>query len=265
MRNSTSAFLHSPSRLDLPLLLINLDRSPARLLQMVKQFEKYRIPYTRIQAVDGQDLQMDKINYHIVGSVSFNLPGAIGAVLSHLKSIQAAYNLGYERVVIMEDDIDISLLHKCRSGPSYTMICDNAPHDWEILQMHTSNMKVARQFYCLGGSNSNQYVPRDDQAWSSGTYIINRKGIENILRRHYNKEKDSFILHHPRGKLAPDRMIYHGAKSYLYTTPTVCTFDGKCDSTITPSKTDENGIASSRHFKRYVSLQRIKGYMPWLR
>jgi hypothetical protein len=109
--------------------------------------------------------------------------------------------------------------------------------------------------------NSNKYIPRDDRAWSSGGYIINRKGIEKIMQKHFDDNNASFVLHHPRGKLAPDRMIYNGAITYLYSTPTICTFDGIFGSTITPSKVEENGVLSNRHIKLYYFIQKIRRFL----
>lgn len=261
MGDMSASNSQSASRLNLPVLLINLDRSPDRLLNMVEQFEKYGISFIRIQAVDGLNVLMNEINYKISGPASHNLPGAIGAVLSHLKCIRIAHNLGYERVMIMEDDIDISFVRKCRAGLSYDEICDNAPLDWEILQMHTSNPTLVRQVYWLSGINSNKYILRDDRAWSSGGYIINRKGIEKIMQKHFDDDNASFVLYHPRGKLAPDRIIYNGATTYLYSTPTISTFDGLFESTITPSKLDEGGVYCNRHIKLYYFIQKIRRFL----
>jgi GR25 family glycosyltransferase involved in LPS biosynthesis len=240
----------SLNKLRIPVFLINLDRSIDRLIAMVRQFGKYDIDFTRIKGVDGNNLLADNFNFKIIGEVQETKLGAIGCTLSHLKAIKIAKDIGHSKVIIMEDDTDISLMEKWENDISYETICDNAPKDWEIIQMYTSNMNFIRTCYRNDRSNANQYVIRDDQAWSTGTYIINHKGIEKTLSKYYDANNDTFII---SGQITADVLIYNGLVTYVYTTPTVCTMDDTFISIISPHKHDEHGINSSRYIREYYN------------
>jgi GR25 family glycosyltransferase involved in LPS biosynthesis len=245
-------------KFQIPLLLINLDKSTDRLLTMTEQFTKYNVLlYNRIKAVDGYKLVgpipdditddlTDHIKFNIIGKVSETKLGAIGCTLSHLKSIKTASKMNHSCVIVMEDDTDISLMDQWNM--TYKNICKNAPDDWEILQMYTSNMQVIKQYY--RHDMANQYIRRDDSAWSTGTYIINRKGMDKILQQYYDEKNDTFNI---GGEITADILIYKGLITYLYTTPTVCTMDDRFISIISPHKHDEHGIASSKYIREYYN------------
>ena len=100
---------------------INLDRRPDRWEASLREFEKHRLTVERFPAVDGRAL---KIKTRL-------LPGEVGVVLSHKELLQHAKAQGYQKILILEDDIEFS--------DTFTQDWDNwsneIPHYWEMLYL----------------------------------------------------------------------------------------------------------------------------------
>lgn len=125
--------------------VINMERSPDRLLYMSKHLGSKNIKWTRIEAIDGNNLT----NYQIENEVGtscqkFCSRGMIGCALSHKKIWQTVLNSNLENAIIMEDDIRIL--------DDYEGILKNAmdqlPQDWDILLLGCGGL-------CNKGSKSN--------------------------------------------------------------------------------------------------------------
>jgi GR25 family glycosyltransferase involved in LPS biosynthesis len=48
---------------EIPIYIINLDRSPDRLCYMSEQLSKTEVPFERIVAVDGSQLEVEALQY----------------------------------------------------------------------------------------------------------------------------------------------------------------------------------------------------------
>lgn len=156
----------------------------------------------------------------------------------------------------MEDDTDIVNISKWPI--SYKMVTENAPMDWEIIQMFTSNTNVLkdifhRNSFTTGHLSSAMYINRGvgrDTFFSTGCYIINRIGMEKILSECYDMSINAFKL---VGEIAiADYFIYDKAKSYFYIVPTVSTRDTEFQSLII-YKQNHLGLSASNmingHYK----------------
>ena len=95
---------------------INLERSKDRLESIEKEFKDYEIGnYERIEACDGKDLNSTKKGKF--GELEFEnikdkkaTKGELATTCSHLKSIKKAYDDGEEMAIIMEDDMNFTLM-----------------------------------------------------------------------------------------------------------------------------------------------------------
>ena len=118
--------------------VINLDQRPEKYARCLRQLGLYGIEPYRFSAVNGWELSLETINdvgvrfepwmmmekwgtyyemeveqheiVHQIGRTYFchcTSKGAIGISLSHLSVLQDAYDSGYERIWVMEDDIDV--------------------------------------------------------------------------------------------------------------------------------------------------------------
>lgn len=198
---------------------INLNRSLHRKEQMIKQFEKYKIDnYNRIEAIDGASSTVyDKYHSHNNKATKMEL----ATTLSHIKAIKKAYDDNCQYALILEDDIDISILFEFMD--LFCKIINNLPTDSDIIQLHMLS------FY-------SEAIPDDifvkwnicKQMWGAAMYYIKRSGMEKILKL---INADNLV---DCSKIYPvaDYLIYYVNNSYTTTMPFGIPF---CkDSTIHP-------------------------------
>lgn len=238
---------------------INLEKSVDRRNHMVSQFAKFNINnYTRIDAVNGYDYKTNTGRLHIKDAPDLffktnytgYLPGELGATLSHLKTIYMAYNTGHNNILILEDDVSFNLMPFWNTN--LHAIMSAAPDDWTIITLFSSNPSCANttQKY-LHFNNYNCY--------GALAYIINRKGMSNILKcfkdNTFDIDKNTLPL---SGSLAADVYLYHKAiNTYTYTEyPLFYTFNNiqRMNSTIHTTHTNGHINKAIRTIKTYLYM-----------
>lgn len=187
---------------------INLDRSPDRRTHMeniLKEPEFKHVKNQRIPAIDGKTANIpsffnseenEKIN-KIQSNTEY------GCLLSHLETIRTFSETNYNIALILEDDI--SLDFKPYWEKSIKEIIEEAPNDWEIIQL-------CYLFSNILDEKFNEFYP------STLGYIINNKGAKKIMNLRenniYNLKKHSDT--EPR---VSDYFIYSYFKTYCYKHP----------------------------------------------
>jgi glycosyl transferase family 25 len=163
----------------LPIFVINLDRSPARLDAFRDQMEKLGLTFERVAAIDGSDLSHEGYYRY------FNDPntllslgmGQIGCFLSHRKAWSIMLERGLDWVFIGEDDIHVS-----DSFRRFFFGLNWAPHDASLIKAETHRQRVV-----LGprlGETAGQHSLRQLKSSHLGTggYFINASAAEFLLR-----------------------------------------------------------------------------------
>lgn len=234
------------NRILLPVLYINLKRSPERNDQMIKQFKKYNIHnFHRIEGIDGKKIHIDKgsvdditykqvnllskinniskkdIDYYSYHSDEYLSPGELGCLLSHLKAIRYAYLNSLGTVLILEDDASLELMEKWKYDiPS---LIKNIPLDWKIIQlMHLKNINV------------NDLYKKGEIKWSCTGYLINSDGQKIICNELKN------ILEIKGRNFVADEYIYNIVKDfYVINLPYIVPDNTKLKSTI---RTDDSSF-----------------------
>lgn len=114
--------------IDIPTLYINLDKDENRKISLEKDLNRLNMKYNRVEAVYGKQLYnreyrlrlakflgisekklhprywLDRHNFKTMVQKENAILGKVGCYLSHLVSLKVALNLGYEKVLILEDD-----------------------------------------------------------------------------------------------------------------------------------------------------------------
>jgi GR25 family glycosyltransferase involved in LPS biosynthesis len=187
---------------------INLDDANDRKNFMTNLFNKYNINNTRISGVNGPSLSNRYIRT-ICNGLPYRSKSEVGCLLSHIKAIKKAYNDGQEQAIIMEDDICIDVLEK--SGGSLERTILQAPLDWEIIQLHYSNPHELKKLL----TDKRIFVEWQQSFYSTGCYIINKKGMEKLLQN----SMDDVLLTPNANFAVADDYIYRQCKTYTYTKP----------------------------------------------
>lgn len=100
---------------NIELYYINLDRSLDRNNLMLNQFKNSQnMKYTRISAIDGLDFTNDTFKkYSNIEPWRYNNNKCVfSCLLSHLNAIKQAYFNKLKRVIILEDEIDLTIYKK---------------------------------------------------------------------------------------------------------------------------------------------------------
>jgi GR25 family glycosyltransferase involved in LPS biosynthesis len=185
---------------------INLDRSPERRTNMEKMFKNdvfNNKKIVRISGVDGKSPNINSIlSNHFVKMKDEFTKTEYSCLLSHLISISKFSESGEDVALIMEDDM--TLEYKKFWKKSLVEIMENAPPDWEIIQLCYITNRPVNQLYTYN-ENGNIY--------STGAYLINKKGIRKI-----KKQQDKYLLATQFGHSA-DVYLFNLFKTYTYKYP----------------------------------------------
>ncbi len=133
--------------------MINLDQRPEKFALSTQQLAPYGIYPYRFSAVNGWELSLTTINdlgvkydksmkklkattyllddngvshHEIMNTIGRTYfvhclaPGPIGILLSHLSVLHDAYESGYKRILVMEDDIQV--IQDKKKSPSHQLI-----------------------------------------------------------------------------------------------------------------------------------------------
>lgn len=147
----------------IPVYWINLDRRSDRRNEMIKQF---------------QDLNIT--NHIRISGETGNSNPIINCCKSHFKAIKTAYLDGHNLVMIVEDDIILA---------NYSIIFDlikHLPNDWECFQCHYCDPNLIK--YLIDNNNINNCLIQG-YLMSCACYLINRKGMERMLKQFCKDEK----------------------------------------------------------------------------
>lgn len=201
---------------------INIDNSIYRKIFMELQFKLYNIDNKRISAVTPDNLSnyiLDNPPY-ICGNNSCcynnfkDCPLEYSCSLSHLEAIKQGYNDGNEYFIVCEDDIYFPF------NINFEKIINNLPSDWEIFQMMVLDSDANNNLYKLYQDNIN-YIKYDNisKFYSTGMYLINRKGAEKILNKFFNNDLNKYELTNKTIIRQADFLIYMNANTYTSTFP----------------------------------------------
>ena len=227
--NITNSFQHKQQQL--PIYYINLDSAVDRRNFMEKQFaalpknisdtlDLIRVSATTIKDVKSMVKQGTFIpnGYKLVEEKDYNKIeyqfNEVAVTLSHLRSIQMAYNAGYEMALIVEDDthLDVDFFENWKPYAA------QAPRDWKVLQWITSNRAVNVRNVTEANDFWIKWKP---YYFSTVGYLIRREGMKNVLDHTIKKismngtQIDQWKFDE-RGLLVADEVVYYYAKQ-VYT------------------------------------------------
>lgn len=157
---------------DLPIWLINLERSTHRHESMTLRLATLGLDYTRFSAIDGKaewdrllpDLNAQAFRMNVGREV---LPGEIGCYASHLAVWQALINSPHDVALILEDDVVfhddfLTAVEKALS----------VQDRWDVVKLNCIRAKQPVKQHTVGRYNLNAYV---GAFTGTGAYLITRR------------------------------------------------------------------------------------------
>lgn len=161
-----------------PVMLINLDRSKKRLAESTGALRELGIEFERIEAVDGASISENDL-------AAFKAPdysayykklsrAEFGCYLSHRKCWQLICERNLDNAIILEDDFSLK--------PEFAELCSKLPtlnYEWECLKLTEFPEKrntLADIDFCAW-----KVVVYDKTPSRTGAYAITRSGAAKML------------------------------------------------------------------------------------
>lgn len=187
---------------------INLEKSTDRKISMEKMFTDTCFKNTKIQkfnAINGNEINI--FNYINI-SQKQKSNSEYGCLLSHLETIRTFSESSFKTALIMEDDLTLD--YKKYWKKSLKTIMQNAPSDWEVIQLCyiTTSGIIPKTEYEL---NNNRYV-------SAAAYIVKKESAKKLMNLIYDKQTKKYDIESNRNHHA-DVYIFSKLKTYVYKFP----------------------------------------------
>jgi GR25 family glycosyltransferase involved in LPS biosynthesis len=191
---------------------INLDRSTDRKRKMETLFKDPNFtgkPIQRISAIDGKtDTLHDKIK--MKNKRNTNVEYA--CLISHLNTIKQFSETEYDTALIFEDDVTLEF--KPFWKKSLKKIINDAPNDWEIIQLCYITQQQLTNEYTLNNYKKNRY----GGIASMAAYIINNNAAKKFINETYdvNTKRYRLLDYHTH---EADHYLYKCLRTYTYKYP----------------------------------------------
>ena len=220
---------------------INLDRSLDRRQRMEQMFKDPAFKgkkIVRISAVDGKASDIDQVlNANFEGMQSDKFTKVeYACLLSHLNTIKQFSESNDEVALVMEDDMTLEF--KPYWKKSVKQIMDNAPSDWETIQLcYIISNLLPHKIYTKNTGN----------LFSTGAYIINQGGAKRILnysRKHILNQN----IKHPA-----DDYLINSTITYTYKYP-LFTYGDNETSTIHQDHVNDHDNSKNTILKKIYKL-----------
>ena len=242
---------------------INLDRSKDRRENMEKILNNILINNTRIDAIDGN---IDNI-YSIIDPIKTDITKyELATTLSHIKAINYLKNLSGNYFLICEDDISFKNINLIDTN--LENIIKNSP-EFDILLITKIYTKDLDELYTDWNEESSKRNDYRNTIWSAASYIISRKGIENITNIiSYDNEIFNFNIDNIH---VADLFLFKLSKTYVYKYNFISTINK--DSTIHNDQLDYQRESSKfqlnlikKDFSKYILQNKINkiDHIVWI-
>lgn len=204
------------------LYYINMNKSIERKNRFLKRMSKFNnYELQRVKAITPEDLYNYKIKMPWYCKSMHNKEKA--CLLSHFKGIETSYNNNDNYSIIAEDDMIIT------KNINWDYFISILPDNWEIIQLYYFKLPFINNTYFKQLQKDNFLIKTDNVLTSAAAYLINKKGMQNILSNINNNEIN---LLHQKDYCLSDYVIYSNINRYILTYPIIKTEE--IDSTLNP-------------------------------
>jgi glycosyl transferase family 25 len=161
----------------IPIFVINLDRSPDRLQRISSRLNELGLTYERVPAIDGKTIsKATRDGFNPKRSWHTYTDSDMACYLSHLKALSIIAQREISRAIVLEDDaIFDSEFVRC-AAPAFPL-----PDEVELLKLEGFGAKNSPKIpvsKCGNGTIQFSYKPTGGAA----AYIITLAGARRVLR-----------------------------------------------------------------------------------
>lgn len=166
---------------DIPIFWINLERAEKRRNKMNEYFIKYDLNGERIDAIDGNNLDLEKYKQNYDINIKMN-KYEVACTLSHLKAIKFCYEKNCDYALILEDDILFDYFDYKKDTLKFLLDELNKVNG-ECIQL--CNIVKRKEFSIY--ANSEKLLIKDNLS-SAVAYLITKNGMKIILDNFENNK-----------------------------------------------------------------------------
>jgi GR25 family glycosyltransferase involved in LPS biosynthesis len=202
---------------------INIDKSVGRRKFMEKQFEFTQTPNLRISAITPEKLPEvleDKPPFFCGNSCCLNnncndCKFEYSCICSHLDAIKEGYKSGDDYFIVCEDDIYFPF------KIDFNKMISILPNEIDIIQMMVLDCEGNDYLYDLYKNKNALFTVFNPskRLFSTGMYLISRKGAEKLLNICINKETNKYDLANVNCIKQADFLLYMNVNTYTSTFP----------------------------------------------
>ncbi len=185
------------------IIVLNLERSKKRKKNLKDQFKKINLGnYTFFPGFDGKDIINTSFSVPIIKGVGIGRKlniTEVAIIMSHLGALKHAQIMGYENIIILEDDVII-----CEDWEErLEILLHSLPKDWEYVYLagHSDYVKIPKY-----DKHTIIHAPKMVGAFS---YLVNQEGIKKLIKycSEFVTTYDDMITH---------KIEEHKLNGYLY-------------------------------------------------
>lgn len=180
---------------------INLDKDNERRENLERQIEEFEIKNIfRISAMNPSKL--DKLDY-----IKREKTTVLSCLLSHINAITQAYKDNQDYAIIMEDDIDLSIIKSWKYN--FSDIIEKLPKDLEILNLCSQKRNET--------TNGIKFISSIKELKSGAVcYLINKKGMRKVMDLIYDQEERYILdINKKKYEYIADVFLYRNLNSYI--------------------------------------------------
>ena len=198
-------------------IILNLERSKSRKNALISQLEQSGVSnYTFFPGFDGKDILNNSLsNIPILKGAGMGrnlMKNEIAVILSHIAALKHAKVMGYENVIILEDDVTI-----CKDWePRLQSLLNALPENWEYVYLSGHSDYVKIPMY-----DKPTIIPAPKMI-GAFAYLVNKAGIDKLIKQcsEIVTTYDDMIMHKIYAKklsgyLYLPFMVYHSGEESL--------------------------------------------------
>lgn len=175
---------------------LNLAKRPERMTTVLNRFKYINLNVTRFNAIDGAVVGP---LWRALDNENFRLQSYVGCCLSHLSIMREALDAGYERILIIEDDVRVHRNAQELFNEMITEIKDKSinPDLIHLAYIPLTDDLSHWNYNILSTEFIGKRIIKSKNLWSLMAYGINRRLMEHILKiydQSFPMELDRFFV-----------------------------------------------------------------------